>query len=131
VRIAAGEQESDLEGFERLLDVGQIDVVQPDPARCGLSGMRRVAEAAARRHRLVANHTFKSGLSIAASLHVLAAIPNAIRFEYCMAESPLRHDLTVQKFPLDGDGCVHVPEAPGLGIDVDEEVVARYRQRSA
>jgi L-alanine-DL-glutamate epimerase-like enolase superfamily enzyme len=126
VRIAAGEQEADVADFERLMDIGGIDVVQPDPARCGISGMLAIGRAAARRKRVLANHTFKSGISLAASLHVLAALPNAIRLEYCMAESPLRHDLTAQKFPL-ADGRVCVPEEPGLGVDVDEAVIRKYR----
>lgn len=127
VRIAAGEEEADVADFERLMDVGGIDVAQPDPARCGISGMLAVGRAAARRSRAIANHTFKSGITIAASLHVLAALPNALRFEYCMAESPLRHDLTAQKFPL-ADGKVSVPEEPGLGVEVDEAIVQKYRQ---
>lgn len=127
VRIAAGEQEADLADFERLMDAGGIDVVQPDPARCGISGTLAIGRAAARRNRAVANHTFKSGITMAASLHALAALPNAIRFEYCMADSPLRHDLTLQKFPL-ADGYVSVPEEPGLGVTVDEAVIQKYRQ---
>jgi L-alanine-DL-glutamate epimerase-like enolase superfamily enzyme len=127
VRIAAGEQEADPADFERLMDAGGIDVVQPDPARCGISGTLTVGRAAARRNRVVANHTFKSGITMAASLHALAALPNAIRFEYCMAGSPLRHDLTAQKFPL-VEGMVSVPEGPGLGIEVDESVIEKYRQ---
>ena len=126
VRIAAGEEEADLIDFEKLMDQGGIDVVQPDPARCGISGMLAIGHAAARRHKAVANHSFKSGITIAASLHVLAALPNAIRFEYCMAESPLRHELTVQKFPI-VDGNVSVPEGPGLGVEVDESVIDKYR----
>ena len=126
VRIAAGEEEADLTDFEKLMDQGGIDVVQPDPARCGISGMLSIGHAAARRHKAIANHSFKSGITIAASLHVLAALPNAIRFEYCMAESPLRHELTVQKFPI-VDGNVSVPEGPGLGVEVDESVIDKYR----
>ena len=127
VRIAAGEEEADLIDFEKLMDQGGIDVVQPDPARCGISGMLAIGRAAARRHKAIANHSFKSGITVAASLHVLAALPNAIRFEYCMAESPLRHELTVQKFPV-VDGNVSVPEGPGLGVEVDESVIDKYRQ---
>jgi L-rhamnonate dehydratase len=127
VRIAAGEEEADISDFERLMDIGMIDVVQPDPARCGVSGMLAVARAANRRGRVVANHTFKSGITMAASLHVLASISNAIRFEYCMTESSLRHQLTFEKFPVK-DGFVSVPEGPGLGIEVDESIVEKYRQ---
>ena len=43
-----------------------------------------------------------------------------------MEQSALRQTLTRQRFPL-VDGYVMVPQEPGLGIDLDEEVVARYR----
>jgi L-alanine-DL-glutamate epimerase-like enolase superfamily enzyme len=85
-----------------------------------------VADAAAGSGCMVANHSFKSGISIAASLHFLAAIPNAIAFEYCVAQSPLRQDLTLQKFPL-VDGHVAVPQEPGLGVDLNMETVEKYR----
>ena len=68
---------------------------------------------------------FKSGITIAASLHGLAAVPHGEVFEYCMAESPLRHDLTHEKFAV-VDGYVHVPEGPGLGVTINEDIVERY-----
>lgn len=127
-RIAAGEEESSPAGLERLIREGGIDVVQPDVTRCGgLTAAMRVAHAAESYHRMIANHTFKSGVSIAASLHFLAAIPNAIAFEYCMAESPLRHETTVQEFPV-VDGCVEVPQEPGLGVELNPKTIERHRQ---
>jgi L-alanine-DL-glutamate epimerase-like enolase superfamily enzyme len=128
--IAAGEAESGLPAFERLIREGGIDVVQPDVTRCGgLSVAMRVADMAAFRKRQVANHSFKTGISIAASLHFLAAIPNAYALEYCMAESPLRWDTTVQKFPL-VDGFVEVPQGPGLGVDLNPETIEKYREKA-
>jgi L-alanine-DL-glutamate epimerase-like enolase superfamily enzyme len=68
----------------------------------------------------------KTGINIAASLHFVAALPNTHYFEYCVEQGALRQTLTKQRFPVvDGDICV--PEEPGLGIELDEEVVARYR----
>ena len=90
-------------------------------------GHGRVADIAAANSRMVANHSFKSGVSIAASLHFLAAIPNAIAFEYCMAQSALRQELTLQTFPL-VDGHVAVPEQPGLGVELNMATVDKYRQ---
>jgi L-alanine-DL-glutamate epimerase-like enolase superfamily enzyme len=124
--IAAGESDSRLEEFERLLDEGGLDWVQPDPARCGISTMLAVGKAALRRKRRVCNHTFKSGITIAASLHVMAGLPDVDVFEFCMADSPLRHDLTRERFEVT-DGYVSVSDAPGLGVTVDPEMVARYR----
>jgi L-alanine-DL-glutamate epimerase-like enolase superfamily enzyme len=127
-RIAAGEGESGVPALARVIEEGGVDVIQPDFARCGgLTVGMRAADIAASNGCMVANHSFKSGVSIAASLHLLAAIPNAIAFEYCMAEGPLRQDLTVQKFPV-VDGYVSVPQEPGLGVELNMETVEKYRQ---
>ena len=66
-------------------------------------------------------------ITIAASLHGLASVPGGELFEFCMADSPLRHELTGERFTIDADGYVHVPEGPGLGVTVDDEIVSRYR----
>ncbi|MDP9374014.1 MAG: mandelate racemase/muconate lactonizing enzyme family protein, partial [Chloroflexota bacterium] len=70
--------------------------------------------------------SYKTGISIAASLHFLAALPNSSWLEYCVEGSALRRTLTRQLFPV-VDGQVAVPQEPGLGVDLDEEVIARYR----
>lgn len=125
VPIATGEAESNLTDFERLLTEGEIDWVQPDPGRCGISNMIAVGRMAHKMHRKVVNHSFKSGITIAASLHGLAAVPHGEIFEYCMADSPLRHELTHEKFEV-LDGYVHIPESPGLGITVNETTLEKY-----
>lgn len=127
VPIAAGEAESRLDDFERLLRDGRVDWIQPDPGRCGISTMVEVGRLAHRLHTRVVNHSFKSGITIAASLHALSAVPHGDIFEFCMADSPLRHELTKERFEIDDAGYVHVPQAPGLGITVDEDTLARYR----
>ncbi len=53
-------------------------------------------------------------------------LPNTHYFEYCVEQGALRLALTRQRFPV-VDGEVPVPEEPGVGIDLDEDVVARYR----
>jgi len=126
VPIAAGEAESRLPDFERLIVEGGLDWVQADPARCGISTMVEVGRLAHRHHARFVNHSFKSGITISASLHALAAVPGGSLFEYCMADSPLRHDLTHERFEVI-DGHVHVPEAPGLGCTVNIATVDRYR----
>ena len=108
-----------------MLVEGLIDWVQPDPGRCGLSTMVEVGRLAHRLNRKVCNHSFKSGITIAASLHGLAAVPHGEVFEFCMADSPLRHDLTHEKFTVI-DGYVHVPDRPGLGVTINEEVLNKY-----
>ena len=126
VRIAAGEQDTTLAGFAALLDAG-VAVVQPDVARVGGPTMAvQIGRMAANRHRMCVNHSYKTGISIAASLHFLAALPNSSLLEYCVEQGPLRQTLTRETFPV-VDGYVQVPQEPGLGVTLDEEVVARYR----
>ena len=81
---------------------------------------------ACRHHRKVVNHSFKSGITIAASLHALSTVPNTEVFEFCMADSPLRHDLTNEVFEIK-DGYVGLPEGPGLGVTINEGTVEKYR----
>jgi L-alanine-DL-glutamate epimerase-like enolase superfamily enzyme len=127
VRIAAGEEVCDIKEFRRLMDEGGIDVVQVDVTRVGgLARAKRVGWDSADRRRLCVNHSYKTGVNIAASLHFVAALPNTHYFEYCVEPGALRQHLTRQQFPV-VDGDISVPEGPGLSVDLDEEVVARYR----
>ncbi len=127
VRIAAGEEVCDVGEFRRLMDVGGIDVVQVDVTRVGgLSRSKRIGWDSAARHRLCVNHSYKTGVNIAASLHFVAALPNTRYFEYCVEQGALRQTLTKQRFPV-VDGEISVPEEPGLGVELDEQVVSRFR----
>jgi L-alanine-DL-glutamate epimerase-like enolase superfamily enzyme len=126
MRIAAGEEVCDVKEFGALLDTG-IDVAQVDVTRVGgLSRSKRIGWDSAERHRLCVNHSYKTGINIAASLHFVAALPNTHYFEYCVEQGALRQTLTKQRFPV-VDGEVSVPEEPGLGVTLSEEVVNRYR----
>jgi L-alanine-DL-glutamate epimerase-like enolase superfamily enzyme len=126
MRIAAGEEICDIAEFQRMMDAG-IDVVQVDVTRVGgLARSKRIGWDSAERHRLCVNHSYKTGINIAASLHFVAALPNTHYFEYCVEQGALRQTLTKQRFPVK-DGDIKVPEEPGLGIELDEAVLAQYR----
>jgi L-alanine-DL-glutamate epimerase-like enolase superfamily enzyme len=127
IPIAAGEEICDVAEFARMMDVGGIDVAQVDVTRVGgLARSKRIGWDSAERHRLCVNHSYKTGINIAASLHLVAALPNTYYFEYCVEQGALRQTLTKQRFPVK-DGEISVSEEPGLGIELDEEVVAKYR----
>jgi L-alanine-DL-glutamate epimerase-like enolase superfamily enzyme len=127
MRIAAGEEICDVKEFEQMMDGGGIDVVQVDVTRVGgLARSKRIGWDSAERHRLCVNHSYKTGINIAASLHFVAALPNTHYFEYCVEQGALRQTLTKQRFPVI-DGDIVVPEDPGLGVELDEAVVAKYR----
>jgi L-alanine-DL-glutamate epimerase-like enolase superfamily enzyme len=126
--IAAGETASREAEFLRMLDEGNLDWIQPDPSRCGISTMLAVGRAAVARHKRVCNHTFKSAVTLAASLHVMAALPGVDVVEFCMADSPLRHELTRETFDVT-DGFTTISDRPGLGVTVDPATVEKYRLR--
>ena len=125
IPIAGGEAESLYADFERLLVEGGVDYLQPDPARCGISTMVAVGRLAVHRGARAVNHTFKSGITIAASLHAVASYPNVDVFEFSMADSPLRHELTNEVFEV-VDGYVNVPETPGLGLSINNSTLQKY-----
>lgn len=128
IMIAGGEQESGRLAFQRLLDEGHLDIIQPDLARVGgLTEGKRIAYLAYDRHKRVVPHAFKSGILVAASTHFAAAIPNGFMIEHTVSTSPLARDLVNQEIAFK-DGYVTVPlDRPGLGVEINEEVLARYR----
>jgi L-rhamnonate dehydratase len=128
LRIAAGEEESERRSFLQLMDVGKIDVVQVDLTRCGgfTEGMK-IASLAADRGLPVVNHGFTTYLNVAAALHYLASIPNTLDLlEFVEEEgTTLRHHISSPVQAV--DGRVAVPDAPGLGIEINEEGLQKYR----
>ncbi len=126
IKIAAGEEDTTLSGFRELVERGHVDVVQPDVTRCGgITELLRIARYAHEQGKGCVPHAWKSGIIKAASLHVNAVLPDAWFQEYCVADTPLNTRLTRQTFPLT-DGFVDVPSAPGLGVDLDPDVLERY-----
>jgi len=128
IRVAAGEQDTTRWGFRELIERGRVDLVQPDVTRCGgITELLRIAELAAERGVETVPHAWKSGIIKAASLHVNAVLPDALFQEYCVADTPINTTLTRERLPVDAEGFVAVPAGPGLGVELDEDVVARYR----
>jgi L-alanine-DL-glutamate epimerase-like enolase superfamily enzyme len=131
-RIAAGEESTTCWEFADLMDRGRIDVVQVDVSRAGgFTEARRIAQMARLRNLPCVPHAYSTGVLLAASLHWAAAIPNGWLVEYTVEESPLATGLDgtgLLREPLRArDGWLTVPDGPGLGIELDEEQVAKYR----
>ena len=98
-------------GF-RLMDVGKIDVVQVDLTRCGLTEAMKIASLAADRGLPVVNHGFTTYLNVAAALHFLASIPNAVSSS-SISSSPSRRSAAPWRSPIPiVDGHARVPEEP-------------------
>lgn len=131
-RIAAGEESATCWEFADLMDRGRIDVVQVDVSRAGgFTEARRIAQIARQRNLPCVPHAYSTGVLLAASLHWAASIPNGWLVEYTVEESPLATGLTgtgLLREPLRAkEGWLTVPSGPGLGIELDEEQVSKYR----
>ena len=130
-RIGGAELATTLEECVAWLEVGRVDVLQPDVARGGgLTGMRRIAELAAVRGVEVVPHCWKTGINAAAARHLQAASPNVPLIEMFTPElfdSPLRREL-VRGEPTLLEGRLPLPDRPGLGIELVPEAVEAYRE---
>jgi L-alanine-DL-glutamate epimerase-like enolase superfamily enzyme len=126
VPIAAGEAMALLEDYERLIEPGGIHIAQPDLGRIGgiTQGQRLAAYAQANNVRPVP-HAFGTGVLLAASAQWAAALDQPLT-EYTRAPSPLAQNLAHHGMQFK-DGLLHLSDAPGLGVELDEAVVAQYR----
>ncbi len=130
VPIAMGEWQATRFEFRELIDRGGIDVVQPDVGRCGgLTEARRIVRYAEDRGCLVVPHCWKSALGIAASAHlatITSACPYIEFLPHQLSDSALRTDLVSRELPVE-DGRILLPKLPGLGVDLDEAALDKYR----
>jgi L-rhamnonate dehydratase len=129
-RVAGAEFAATVHECREWLERGCVDVLQPDVNRCGgLTELRRIADQAALHGALVVPHGWKTGITAAAERHFQAATENAPFVEFLVPElyaSPLRAEL-VRPEPDVRDGTIHLPTEPGLGVELVEEAVTKYR----
>ena len=127
IRVAAGEADAGIGPFRALVDQGHVDVLQPDLARCGgFTVAREIGALARERNVEVVPHCFSTGVLVAASLHFTVSLDRPTYSEFSVADSPLVSRILADPFTLE-DGSLAVPNGPGLGIELDEEHVARMR----
>lgn len=130
MRIAAGEWLTTRFEFADLMDRGLVQVAQPDVGRVGgLTEAMRVCQMAEDRGRAIVPHCWNSGIGIAASAHMAAAIPHCPFIEYLPAEltdSPLRRELADDGLKME-NGVLALPDRPGLGLVLHEEALEKYR----
>ncbi len=125
IPIAAGEGECGRESFRALIDRHALDVYQVDLSRCGFTDAAYIRERVEEIGARLCNHCYTSPLTVAASLHWLSTCRDAFLFEDCVEDSPLRHELTLQRVQAEA-GWIQVPDGPGLGVELDEKFVSKY-----
>ncbi|MFC9681827.1 mandelate racemase/muconate lactonizing enzyme family protein [Streptomyces sp. NPDC056948] len=103
-----------------------VDVFMPNVARCGgFTEATRLAALASAFHVDIAPHGVGSGVSLCAALQLCAATPNLRTYEYNRLPNPIREHILTNP-PEFKDGVLTVPQAPGLGAEIDDDVVDRY-----
>ncbi len=128
VPLAAGENHYTRFEFTRIIEDGSITILQPDLSKTGgITEALRIAALASAWKLPIHPHTSGTGLNMAASIHLLAAIENGGYFEADTAKVNLfRDQLTTRPYVLDREGCVQPLEGPGLGLEVDEGFLAAH-----
>jgi L-alanine-DL-glutamate epimerase-like enolase superfamily enzyme len=127
VKLAGGEASHNYYMAEHLMKYGGVGFVQVDCGRIGgLGPAKRVADFAAANGVTYVNHTFTSHLALSASLQPFAGLEHHRICEYPVAPKSLAWDLSRTHLSPDANGEIGLPEAPGLGIEIDLEAIRRY-----
>ncbi len=134
VPIAGGELNGGWQEFKVMLEKGSYDIYQPDATMGGgIGDARRVLNACVERGLGYTPHTWTNGLGFLINLHVYVAGPRDYPVEYPY-EPPgwvpeVRDGILAEPIQVAPDGTVAVPDTPGLGIELDEDKLARYGER--
>jgi len=124
VRIASGEREFTEAGYRRQMEFVQaVEVYGIDPARVeGITGFRRVDALCTAHGKAINAHAWSTAITTAASLHLSFASPNAEIFEYKPFPVVVQDGIVAEKI-WHVDGWALPPTGPGLGVDVQEDVL--------
>lgn len=149
VPIAGGELNSSWRDFKAMLDMGSLDIYQPDAVMAGgtyaggTSGVYWLIREIQRRNQLAKNdarklkycpHTWTTGLGFALALQLVGVVPSG---ERSLLEYPLEGDWKPEYwarfikggFAPDKEGRIQIPDAPGLGVGIDWDVIQRFGKR--
>jgi D-galactarolactone cycloisomerase len=126
VPISGGEVFTRRQSFGPYLKAGAFDIVQPDVTKVGgISEERRIGWMAEESGARMIPHGWNTALGLAADLQLAAALPKTDLVEY-KTGSPYIDEVAGGGWRLDEDGMLNIPDAPGLGIELDHDAVARY-----
>lgn len=126
IPIALGESECGRFDFRDLVVSRAVDILQPDPAFCGgITEAMRIASLASAFNLRLAPHLWAGAPAFFAGLHVLAAAPAGYIVEFSLGANPMIHDLSREKVSVK-DGTIAVPDAPGIGLDMNTDIISRF-----
>jgi len=127
LKIATGENLYTTHGFEPLFAAGGCDYVMPDILRCGgIAQTQLICEAALRAGVVATPHNFSRGVGTAATLHLMAAMPDTELLEFDPTGTAIYEELFVDTLDVE-KGRVRVLTGPGLGVALTSDIIDRYR----
>jgi galactonate dehydratase len=125
VPVATGEMLYTTFGFRELLEKGAADIIQPDVCICGgLLEMKKIAALAEAHYVAVAPHNPTGPIATAVNVHFAASTHNFLILEYHPDDAGPRAELLQRPVQLK-DGYLELPEAPGLGVELNEGAIPR------
>lgn len=126
VPIAGGEVLTRRQSFQPWLEARAFDIVQPDVTKVGgISEERRIAWMAQEHGVRFIPHGWNTAVGLAADLQLASAFVATDLVEY-LTGSPFIDDITVGGWQLDSDGMLAISSAPGLGLELDRDMVQYY-----
>lgn len=127
VALTTGENEFAYHGFREHLRAGTVDIVQADASRAGgITEVVEIGNLAATYGVRLAPHTWCDAVAVVANAHVVAALPNAITCEVDQTGNRFIDELLGDRLPISA-GLLDLGDRPGLGITVDEDLIAAHR----
>jgi L-alanine-DL-glutamate epimerase-like enolase superfamily enzyme len=128
VPIATGEVLTRRQSFWPFLQNHAADIIQPDCTKCGgLTEAWRIGWMAYEHNIQLVPHGWNTAIGLATDLHLTAALPVARYVEF-LTPSPYIDRLITTPLRLDGDGYLHLPSGPGLGVELDCEAVKEFSE---
>ena len=126
IPISGGERVYSIYGFQDYFDKGAVDIAQPDIFHTGgIYESKKIAAMAEARHIPVSFHNPSGPISNAAILQLASTVPNFLIHEIMLTDGAFRKRITNERVVYE-DGFIMVPDAPGLGIEVNEEILSEY-----
>ncbi|MCC6455905.1 MAG: galactonate dehydratase [Caldilineaceae bacterium] len=127
VPVATGERHLTRWGFRELIEREMCAILQPDIRHCGgILETKKIAAMAEIHNMAIAPHNAAGPVGVAASIHVMATVPNCV-----ICEGGHRRGEGLFKTPLVfKDGYIELPTAPGLGVDMDDNALEALRDET-
>ena len=127
IPLAGGEGCNNFVQAQVMINYAGLAFIQIDTGRIGgITVAKKVADLAQRSGIIYVNHTFTSHLALSASLQPFAGIESDVLCEYPFESKSLARNISHVKIEPDLNGYIHIPEKPGLGVEVNTEALKKY-----